>query len=538
MQESIAVEQDQTVRLVSHCVLIRRDGSESAIEDSTAPIHSRKGEVIGAVMVFHDVGEAQAMALKMTRLAQHDLLTGLPNRLLLNDRITQAISLSDRQGKRLAVLFLDLNGFKQVNDSLGHAIGDELLRSAAKRVVASVRSSDTVSRFGGDEFVVLLPEIADAGDAAITAEKILTALAKPYVISGHDLQLTGCFGISIYPQDGHYADTLIKNADTAMYQAKGKEPRGYRFFEKKINVLGIARQFLERSLGRALDRQEFLLHYQPKVDLETGTITGAEALIRWNDPERGLILPAQFVPFAEDCGLIAPIGQWVLREACRQTRAWMDVGLRPIPVAVNISAMQLRAKDFLESVCGVLADARLEPHYLELEFTESVLMRDDAFTISLLLALKALGVRLAVDDFGTGYSSLSYLRRFPIDTVKIDQSFMLELSTNGEGNPARPAMKPLSLRVLRIFREMRKDRLDLDVLFEATGNKPAERRRVLDAIDELTGAGMLEACSSDFYTLTERGKGAIAQPCVTNNACAYPRTALRTRQQEPVGNSR
>jgi diguanylate cyclase (GGDEF)-like protein len=383
-------------------------------------------------MVFHDVSEARAMGLKMTHLAQHDLLTDLPNRLLLNDRITQAISFCHRQRKPLAVLFLDLDGFKHINDSLGHAIGDKLLRLVAQRTVACVRSSDTVSRHGGDEFVVLLPEVADAGDASFTAEKILSALAKPYAISERDLHLTGCIGISIYPEDGHNADTLITSADRAMYQAKGKGPNSYQFSEQKINVRDAERQFLERSLARALDRQEFLLHYQPKVDLERGTIAGAEALIRWIDPDRGLIPPAQFVPFAEDCGLIVPIGEWVLREACRQARAWMDAGLRPIQMAVNISAVELRAKSFLEGVCRILKDTRLEPHYLELELTESVLMQDDASTISVLLALKALGVQLAVDDFGTGYSSLSYLRRFPIDTLKIGQSFMPEISTNGD----------------------------------------------------------------------------------------------------------
>jgi len=428
----LAVKQDETVRLTSHCVLIRRDGYESAIEDSTAPIHSRRGQVIGAVMVFHDVSEARAMALKMTHLAQHDLLTDLPNRLLLNDRITQAISLSHRQSKPLAVLFLDLDGFKHINDSLGHAIGDKLLRLVAQRAVACVRSSDTVSRHGGDEFVVLLPAIADAGDAAVTAEKILAALAKPYAISERDLHLTGCIGISIYPENGRDADTLIKSADAAMYQAKGKGPNSYQFFEPKIDARDDERQIFERSLGRALDRREFLLHYQPKVDLERGNITGAEALIRWMDPDRGLIPPAQFVPVAEDCGIIVPIGQWVRREACRQARAWMDAGLRPIPVAVNISAVELRAKNFIEGVCRILEDTRLEPHFLELEFTENVLMQDDASTIAVLRALKAMGVRLAVDDFGAGYSSLSYLRQFPIDTLKIDQSFMLEIGTDGD----------------------------------------------------------------------------------------------------------
>jgi diguanylate cyclase (GGDEF)-like protein/PAS domain S-box-containing protein len=252
----LAVKQDQTVRLASHCVLIRRDGWEAAIEDSAAPIHSRHGEVMGAVIVFHDVGEARSMALKMTRLAQHDLLTGLPNRLLLNDRITQAISLSHRQSKHFAVLFLDLDGFKQVNDTLGHKFGDKLLRLVAKRAVACVRGSDTVSRIGGDEFVVLLPEVADAGDAAFTAEKILTAIATPFAISGRDLRLTGCIGISIYPEDGHAADTLIKSADTAMYEAKGKASGTYRFFGPKFNARDDERKSPARSVGRPPDRQQ------------------------------------------------------------------------------------------------------------------------------------------------------------------------------------------------------------------------------------------------------------------------------------------
>ena len=271
----LAVKEDQTVRLASHCVLIRRDGWEAAIEDSAAPIHSRHGQVVGAVIVFHDVGEARTMALKMTRLAQHDLLTGLPNRLLLSDRITQAISLSRRQSKHFAVLFLDLDGFKQVNDTLGHQFGDKLLRLVAKRAVDCVRGSDTVCRLGGDEFVVLLPEVADAGDAAFTAEKILAAIANPFAISGRELHLTGCIGIGIYPEDGHDADILIKSVDAAMYQAKEKGPGSYQFFEQKLNIRNFERKILARFVARAEDRQELLSPHQQKVDLN-----GHHALLR------------------------------------------------------------------------------------------------------------------------------------------------------------------------------------------------------------------------------------------------------------------
>jgi diguanylate cyclase (GGDEF)-like protein/PAS domain S-box-containing protein len=273
----LAIKQNQAVGLTSNCILIRRDGYESAIEDSTAPIHSRTGQVIGAVMVFRDVSEARAMRLKMTHLAQHDFLTDLPNRLLLNDRITQAISLARRRGKHLVVLFLDLDGFKHINDSLGHEVGDKLLQSVAQRVVSCVRTSDTVSRHGGDEFVILLVEIAEAGDAAISAKKILAALARPHAISELNVRLSASIGISIYPQDGHDADTLIKNADAAMYLAKRKGSNKYHSFSQNVNVRGVERQFLESSLGRALERQEFLLHYQPKVDLNTGLIVKDDA---------------------------------------------------------------------------------------------------------------------------------------------------------------------------------------------------------------------------------------------------------------------
>ena len=423
-----AVLEDKTVGLSANCILIRRDGFESAIEDSAAPIHDRKGQVTGAVIVFHDVSAARAIAQKMAHLAQHDFLTDLPNRVLFSDRVANAISLARRHGKQRAVLFLDLDRFKHINDSLGHAIGDKLLQSVAQRLVACVRGSDTVSRQGGDEFVVLLSEIGRAEDAALSAEKMLLALAAPHSIAEKELHVTASIGISIFPDDGQDAETLIRCADTAMYHAKDKGRNNYQFFTDDMNVRALERHFLEGSLRRALQRREFVLHYQPKINLETGAITGVEALIRWRHPERGLISPKMFVPIAEDCGLIVPIGRWVLREACRQAQTWIDAGLPPLPVAVNISAVEFQSKDFLEGVRAMLKETRLNPRYLELELTESVLMQDAEATAPALNALKSIGVRLAIDDFGTGYSSLSYLRQFPIDTLKIDQSFVREIT--------------------------------------------------------------------------------------------------------------
>ncbi|MEO6565194.1 MAG: EAL domain-containing protein, partial [Casimicrobiaceae bacterium] len=363
-------------------------------------------------------------------LAQHDVLTGLPNRMLLNDRLDQAIAMARRHGGLVGVLFLDLDRFKSVNDSLSHAIGDELLRAVGLRLVAAVRGSDTVSRHGGDEFVVVLSELELAGNAGRYVEKVRAALSAPYTIAGNDLQVNVSIGISIFPDDGQDAETLIKRADIAMYQAKENGRNTYRFFKREMNIRAVERQSIEGDLRRALERQEFVLHYQSKMNLETGALTGVEALIRWQHPKRGLLSPAQFIPIAEDCGLIVPIGKWVLREACRQARAWQDAGLPPVPIAVNISAMEIRHDSFLANVRAILTETRLEPCYLELEVTESALIHNVESTAAVLKALQVTGVRLTIDDFGTGYSSLSHLRQFPVDTLKIDQSFVRECTTD------------------------------------------------------------------------------------------------------------
>jgi diguanylate cyclase (GGDEF)-like protein/PAS domain S-box-containing protein len=429
---ALAVRENKTVGLTLNCVLIRRDGTEAAIEDSAAPIHDRRGHVTGAVMVFRDVSMTRALSLRMAHLAQHDSLTDLPNRMLLNDRLNQALALAHRHQKKLALLFLDLDRFKSINDSLGHAIGDRLLQSVAERLLSCVRSSDTVSRQGGDEFVILLAEVTQPADAAVTAEKILLALSMPYRIAQQDLHLAASIGVVTYPNDGTEAKTLLRHADLAMYRAKDSGRNTYRFFEPDMNGHTADRQSLESGLHRAIERREFVLHYQPMMRLDTGELTGVEALVRWCHPQRGLVLPAQFVPMAEESGFIAAIGRWVLHEACRQTREWRAAGLPPLRMAINVSTVELRGKGFVESVGGILEEHGLVPRDLELELTETFLMRDSNSTAAALRSLNALGVRIALDDFGTGYSSLSHLKRFPIDTLKIDRSFVHDLATDAE----------------------------------------------------------------------------------------------------------
>jgi diguanylate cyclase (GGDEF)-like protein/PAS domain S-box-containing protein len=419
-----AIRKNRTVGLTPNCILIRRDGAEFAIEDSAAPIHDQHGLATGAVIVFHDVSVARALGAEMSHLAQHDILTNLPNRTLLQDRLTQAIATASRNDSRIAVLFLDLDGFKHINDSLSHAMGDKLLQLVAKRLLAAVRTSDTVCRLGGDEFVILLSEVAHPGDAGVKAGKILTALRAPFEMEQITLRVTGSIGVTTYPEDGQSAELLIRNADLAMYQAKEKGRSNYQFFEKGMNVRAVERQSIEGDLRFALERDQLVMHYQPKIDLKTGGITGVEALVRWQHPERGLVGPLQFISIAEDCGLMLPIGEWVLRESCRQAKAWQDAGLPPIEIAVNVSSVEFRNDKFLDGISTILRETGLEPGYLELELTESVLMQHAEFSVPVLQRLKAMGVRLAIDDFGTGYSSLSYLRQFPIDTLKVDQSFI------------------------------------------------------------------------------------------------------------------
>jgi len=370
---------------------------------------------------------AEQATVRMSYMAKHDFLTGLPNRSLLTDRLAQSMALAQRHDRKVALIYLDLDRFKHINDSLGHEVGDLLLQSVAKRLQDCVRLSDTVCRQGGDEFVVLLAEVQTAQDACLTAEKLIKAIVEPHFISSHRLLVTVSIGISLYPDHGQDVETMTKNADIAMYHAKRSGRNTYQAFTPEMNARAVARHSVEKALHHALEQHKFVLHYQPMVNLATGLITGAEALIRLQHAKQGLVGPTEFVRIAEDSGLILPIGQWVLREACRQMADWLKAGLNLRQIAVNVSDVEFHSKDFLAGVRAILNDTGLDPPRLELELTESGLMRDTKLTTAHLHALKEIGVQITVDDFGTGYSSLSYLQRFPIDTLKIDLPFVQDI---------------------------------------------------------------------------------------------------------------
>ena len=423
----VVIEHGVICGLANHTLLLSKDGTEYDIEDSAAPIRDHDGTILGVVLVFHDTSDAKKMAQKMTYLAEHDFLTGLPNRLLLNDRISQALNSANRRNNKLALLFLDIDHFKKINDTLGHGVGDKLLVELSKRLQSCLRFTDTISRQGGDEFVVLLPEISDSLAAAEIADKLISATKTNFHIDIHELTVSVSIGIAVYPDDGMTADALTKNADAAMYHAKSEGRNNFQFFTADMTQRVSEQLSLENNLQKAIKNKELILHYQPKVSMQTGKMIGVEALLRWQHPDWGLISPDRFIPIAEESGLIKPIGNWVLREACRQNRAWQDMGLPAIPVAVNLSVVELRQPTFVQEVTRVLMQSGMAPEHLELEVTESIAIQEYTEVISWLQKLKEMGVRLSIDDFGTGYSSLSYLKRLPIDTIKIDKSFIHDI---------------------------------------------------------------------------------------------------------------
>ncbi len=453
------------LRLPAGTILVRRDGTEAAIEDSSAPIRDAEGRLAGAVIVFHDVTAAQEMVEQMSHLASHDVLTNLPNRSMLHDRIAQAAAHGRRDGKTFAVLYLDLDNFKHINDSLGHPTGDRLLCSLAERLQHAVRSSDTVSRQGGDEFVILLSDPLTHEQAGAAADKVMAAITTPHDIDEHELHITASIGISLFPDDGDDAVTLIKNADTAMYIAKERGRNNRQFFEQGMHARAIERQLVETNLRHALERGEFVLHYQPKINLHTGAVIGAEALIRWIHPQWGMVPPDRFIRVAEDFGLIVQMGRWVLHEACNQARRWQDAGMQIETIAVNVSAVEFRRPEFIDCVRQIIAGSGLRASCLELEITESVLMNDAEGSRTILTQLKQMGIRLAIDDFGTGYSSLSYLKLFPIDVLKIDKSFVSSIGTLDDDGAIATAVIAMGNSLnFRVVAEGVEDQFQLDFL--------------------------------------------------------------------------
>jgi diguanylate cyclase (GGDEF)-like protein len=414
-----------------------REAAEAALSAARSTLEQRVEERTAALATSNaalesEIHERRLAEARASHLAHHDVLTGLPNRSLFIDRLQQAIARAGRSRRSVGVLFLDLDRFKTINDSLGHATGDELLKQVGNLCAKDLREADTVARLGGDEFIVCLGDIGSAEEAGSVARRLLAEITRGFEIGGHRLHANASIGISLYPADGADAETLIRNADTAMYHAKGDGRGTFHFFRPQMTERVKRRLALEMGLRQALERQEFVLHFQPIVQLGSSRPVGAEALVRWNHPERGLVPPAEFIPVAEDIGLIVPLGEWVLREACAQASRWSAAGGGPLFVSVNLSARQFHEGSLVSVVADALARSGLPPSRLELEITESVLMQQTEASTRMLRELEALGVRLAIDDFGTGYSSLGYLKRFPVSTLKIDRSFLRDVSRDDD----------------------------------------------------------------------------------------------------------
>ncbi|MBI3803246.1 MAG: EAL domain-containing protein [Nitrospirae bacterium] len=433
-----AVKEKHSFKLVYRMVDATK--KEKWVWEQGIGIYAQSGALLALEGFIIDITDRKLSEERLQYLASHDSLTGLPNRTLFMDHLRLALMTSKRRQRLSAVLFLDLDRFKLINDTLGHGIGDLLLKAVAERLSTCLRRSDTVARLsnpndtvarlGGDEFTLLLSDIAQAQDVPYVVQRILNLFMTPFFIEGHELFVTPSIGISLYPNDGDSAEKLLRNADTALYRAKEQGRNNYQFYLPEMNAKVSERLAMENNLRKALERDELLLHYQPQVDLNSGAIVGVEALVRWQQAESGLISPAKFIPLAEETGLILPIGEWVLRTACAQNKAWQQAGLPPMRVAVNLSGQQFQQRNLIETVRRILIETGLGAEYLELELTESILMQKLEIITSVLLELNTMGIQISVDDFGTGYSSLSYLKRFPISKLKVDRSFVSDITTD------------------------------------------------------------------------------------------------------------
>ena len=440
-------------RFTNHEMRVRRKNGESAwamLNVSLLDDDSGVASIVEGTLV--DITQRKVAEERVQSLAYYDALTGLPNRTLLRDRLSNALATARRQKHKVAVLFFDLDRFKTINDSLGHSVGDLLLQDVAERLKSCAREEDTVARLGGDEFLIVLTHVNDIPGAAVSAERFMDAMTARFVVRGHSLSIGCSLGISIFPEDGADSETLIKHADAAMYSAKDGGRNNFQFFTADMNAQAVERLALENGLRLALDKEDLFLVYQPQMDIATGTISGLEALLRWQHSELGLVPPDKFIRIAENSGLIVPIGEWVLRTACSQARKWQDEGLPAVSIAVNVSAVQFRQQGFCELIRTVLRETGLAPHYLELELTESLLLGNADVTLSVLQELKAMGLTLAIDDFGTGYSSFSYLKRFPVSKLKIDRSFVRDVAVNPDDAAITIAIismaKSLNLKVI------------------------------------------------------------------------------------------
>jgi diguanylate cyclase (GGDEF)-like protein/PAS domain S-box-containing protein len=472
----------------------------------SSPLVDSKGRHRGRIWYFRDITNSRIAEEQVKYLAYYDALTGLPNRTLLQDRLSQALAGARRQKGKIGFLFLDLDRFKDINDSLGHSVGDLLLQEVGKRLKTWAREQDTVARLGGDEFLIVLTAIKDYRDAAVAAERLMDAMAAGFVVQGRSLSINCSLGISIFPEHGADSETLIKNADAAMYCAKDDGRNNFQFFTEDMNAQAVEQSTLENSLRLALEKKELFLVYQPQIVVATGKISGLEALLRWQHPKLGLVPPDTFIPIAENCGLIVPIGEWVLRTACSQARKWQDEGLPAVSVAVNVSAIQFRQEDFCELIRGVLHETGLGPQYLELELTESLLLANADVTFSVLKQLKAMGLTLAIDDFGTGYSSFSYLRQFQVSKLKIDRSFIRDVVANPHDAVIATAIigmaKNLHLKVIAegVENEAQMTFLRAHQCDEVQGYYFSKPLTVDDVADKLRGNSPLNALSATLGT--------------------------------------